>query len=257
MASVLGKIKPGVMEWSKDFSAQRIDEKGKYEATWTYNCHINDIFKFQPATGAACEKEGWEFLQVSGLPEISINGVVASITVKFNGYPDGEDSQFDKDSKYSVDETIGNTNSPIATHKKFDDCAADKEIIRKYKNGLLKRDNNDQYKFYSADLEQGEQAFTYTVTTDSGKKLLEFTDNMVETFVEPSISRRITWESKTEPTSKLKVGKIGTPEKGGANPEGVVNWLGMGFTKNYSNKVWTASEEWLGGDWDTWLYADD
>lgn len=256
MAHVLGKIKPGVMEWSKDFTAERQDDKGKFVGSWTYDCHIDDIFRFMPATGAPCVKPGWEFLKVSGLDVESIQGKVASIKVKFNGFPEGDDFGFGDESinGYTIDESTSSVEEPISTHPQFDGIGAEKYILKRYKNGELIRDLDNIYNFYPAELVDGKLADSVKVESDAGKKLLEYIDNGVEKYLKPQIRRTISWSSDTKPTTTNEIGKIGTPTQGGDKPPGIVNWLLLGFTVSYSNKVWTATEEWLGGDWDDYLY---
>lgn len=254
MAKVIGKIKIGSMEWSKDFEATRIDDKSKYEASWSYNCHVKDIFKFMPATGASCVKEGWEFLQVSGLDVVSIIGVVVEINVKFNGFPEGEGSEFDDDSKYTIDESTTTTQEPVDTNPKFADITTERLILKRYKSGELLRDTTDPFKFYPAELEDGESAYFVEVTSEAGKKLLEYIDNGVEYYLKPQVTRRISWESKTKGTTTQSPGKIGTPRTGG-DAVGVTNWLFVGLTINKTGKIYTHTEEWLGGDFDEYLYT--
>lgn len=257
--SIIGKIKPGEIQWANDFEADRDDSKGKYTASWSYYCHETDIFKFMPATGAACVREGWEFLTVSNLEVTGVKAKVATIKVNFNGFPDGDPNEFDNNRKYKIDEITTTVQEPIETHPKFADLGGDaalgdaKEILSRYKSGEYKKVPGESYKFMPVDLEDGKSTFTKEVTSEAGQKLLSYIDNQVEYFLKPQKTLRISWDSKREPTTTGKPGKIGTPRKGGS---GADKWLFVGMSVSKDNDIYTATEEWLGGDWDEYLYGD-
>lgn len=251
----------GGYTWNPDFQA-KLDSKGKWTGKESYTCRLNDVTRLLPKIGAKCTLTGWTFLTMTEVEVNNIEGDLAQVTISYSSYQEGGDFQFNDSNlnNYVYDLQIQTNEEPIQTFYKFykDNPISSDEwsIIRKFINGTVQTvSGGDGYTFETVG---GEPSEVGSVSSDAGKKLVDYLAKGVESYYLPRQIWRVTYTTTSRPTASLlnDVGKIKTP-KGSPNISTYRNWLFNGLSIQENDKVFTVTEEYILSDlgkWDSYLY---
>lgn len=111
-------IERGVATWQPDFSATR-DRDGKWSATHSFRCYLDDVPLLMPTQGAACQEPGYGFLGFEAATIKNIQGMVGEVTCTFVGSTEN-DFDFDE-SEYTVTISTSTSEEPLETHPRYKD----------------------------------------------------------------------------------------------------------------------------------------
>lgn len=263
--TVIGDLKRGVIVWTDDFTASRNSEN-LWEGSESYYVYQPYLVNNIPNRGGACRHPGFDFLKCDSVELANESGGIYKVTVQFKGYytitGGGDGGSNDK----NVDLQITLNQEPLLSHKEFaietNISDAEKEAIRGLLDGKWEAVDASSSKYVLQKF--GDEATSITVTSDEGKKFVDYIFNGVTSYLLPQQVFRYSYMSDELPSASLlnDVGKIKDPPAKSDAPavSSNRNWLFMGVScSQYGDDVFQITEEYmlsgLGG-WDEFLYEE-
>ena len=241
--------------FANDFTAQR-NEKGKWTASESFSCPEDKVTNYIPNKGAACQKNGWKWLGVSGVKVMEPHGGIVQVVVEYGGFPEAGDTTYDGRGadEFTNELSITTVEEPLETHYNYHDVSdEEKGIIAKIKSGAVERDGTG-YTFKDAD------GNSFELTSEKGKELADFIMKGVESYLRPEQIWRESIVEKKMPNGATfnKVGTIQSP-KGAPTIGSDRNFLFAGCTvQQTGKKVFNVSYEYIlsgKGGWDEKIYG--
>jgi hypothetical protein len=262
----------GSYRWTSNFEASR-DAKGKWTGSESLICNLTDIATLIPTIGANCDFMGFEFLTVSEVKVMNIEGDLAEINFIYSAYNE-EEFIFDENNlnNYVYDLQITQSREPIKSFYKFhiDDPIPKDEwfTIGQFESGFFSPEpipptETYEYTFViTSEITQDtpRPPIIATITSAYGKKLVDYLIKGID--YEKAVQIwRVSHISANRPTAELlnDVGKLKTPKGAPAVSDGR-DWRFTGLSVQENDHIFNITEEYqlsdIGGS-DTFLYTDE
>jgi hypothetical protein len=249
-------------QWTQKFTATK-GEDGLVRGSHEYWTRKANMAASLPGPGSPCVVPGFDFLKSTGWSIDRIEGGYVYVSVEFAGIAPGSSSGSEGFSnegseKPRISGSVTQQEESIFTHKKFKDVPAGEiEIIKNVLAGNFMRNKSAADKYQFIDATDAEAARVFEISNTEAIELYKLVAGGVEAYLVPHNTHRKTYVTRKLPTNGSKVCTIDTPD-GGAPSYGDRNWLSMGYSyEQIGDDLYRVSEEWLSGDWNSYLYSKE
>jgi hypothetical protein len=253
-------LKPGQLVWQADYS-ETTDNKGKIEASVSFECDIGSVAALRPKKGAPCLAPGANGrLKLDSSTVENIGHDRARVICKYIGGTSEEEFTFDDDSgDYRTELSISTSEEPIETHYRYRELTpADRINIAHLKAGRMKPTENENEYLLKTDSPNGKK---FTFTDEKAAELAGKIAKGIVSYLACNQTYRIQYTSSHKLSSGVlnSVGKIATP-KGAPSINESRSWLFIGASANEQGDSYNITLEYRlsgPGGWDENIYGED
>lgn len=260
MSSKIYGVRPGSLQWADDFTATQ-DNKGKWDASVSFFCRIEDAVRLKPVKGAACAEPGFGFLGFDSCTVANESGGLARVTCKYvGGETDEPDFGFDDDTDLGArsELAVSTSEEPIETHPKYAELSeGDKINIQHLKAGRMKGTATAGEYLLTED---NANAKKITFEDPLAAELAGFIAKGLTSYLVAQQIYRYSYTSRSNVGASVlnKVGKI-TSARGAPSVGGGRNWLFVGASSQSEGSAYNISLEFRlsgPGGWQEEIYDD-
>lgn len=253
---------------SNDFEVA-LDDKGGYNASYSFVCPWATVQNFLPEIGAHCAFPGWEFLLCKGWRLDPQTGGIVRVNVFLNAINVEEGGDEEALNKITTELQITESEEPIESHYRYRTPdkvpTIDKQLISDIKAAFYERKNKtdensaDYYRFIHMQFPT-DSTKERVITNTRSKELVDYILSDVLTYRQARQIWRESYKSRSIPKgSDLNmVGHIADPKKAPAIADDR-NWLFNGMSVVQQGEFYQIVKEYElsgRGGWDEKLYGD-
>lgn len=251
---VIGELQQNQVIWQNGSFSSTLDESGRWTATHSFKCRLQDVLSVIPEKGDACTHNGWGLLEFNTATVSEEAGSAwAMVTCIYKGTTISDDGSGGEDAILPTYNTNTSAQSePIESHPNFSTMTAAEWVdIADYKNETIYHDPDIPEAFKRVKQNGDIEDVTLSLPTTD---LIAALDKGFTAWFSPRTTHTIRYTSSNDVAGALmaKVGLIvPTPDGAPELPAGAT-WLFMGANTDNSGGVRDIELEYLASNPNGW-----